>query len=262
MSRSRVRWLLLLILLLGWGLRLWRLDYQELRGDEVFGYFFSLRPFDDMVQATVDLQEPHPVASYVVQQEWLGWAGHSEFALRFSSVWFGLLAVVLLWRLAQALTLPTTTALLATLLLAISPYAVWHSQDARMYSMSLALHLVDDWLVTTPTAFLGHCLYRGQLVGAPYPLFQRLCAGGAEFVCRHAAVSHPRSKDFSLFSRRRKTKVFTTIIRTLYFDQLVDFAGDDCLFLWAVVIAGAGDADQLSWQWRFAGHGRYGAPRR
>lgn len=147
MSRSRVRWLLLLILLLGWGLRLWRLDYQELRGDEVFGYFFSLRPFDDMVQATVDLQEPHPVASYVVQQEWLGWAGHSEFALRFSSVWFGLLAVVLLWRLAQALTLPTTTALLATLLLAISPYAVWHSQDARMYSMSLALTTASTWLM-------------------------------------------------------------------------------------------------------------------
>jgi hypothetical protein len=139
--------LLLLILLLGWGLRLWRLDYQELRGDEVFGYFFSLRPFDDMVQATVDLQEPHPVASYVVQQEWLGWAGHSEFALRFSSVWFGLLAVVLLWRLAQALTLPTTTALLATLLLAISPYAVWHSQDARMYSMSLALTTASTWLM-------------------------------------------------------------------------------------------------------------------
>jgi hypothetical protein len=139
--------LLLLILLLGWGLRLWRLDYQELRGDEVFGYFFSLRPFDDMVQATVDLQEPHPVASYVVQQEWLGWAGHSEFALRFSSVWFGLLAVVLLWRLAQALTLPTTTALLATLLLAISPYTIWHSQDARMYSMSLALTTASTWLM-------------------------------------------------------------------------------------------------------------------
>ena len=147
MSRSRVRWLLLLILLLGWGLRLWRLDYQELRGDEVFGYFFSLRPFDDMVQATVDLQEPHPVASYVVQQEWLGWAGHSECALRFSSVWFGLLAVVLLWRLAQALTLPTTTALLATLLLAISPYTIWHSQDARMYSMSLALTTASTWLM-------------------------------------------------------------------------------------------------------------------
>lgn len=147
MSRPMVRGLLLLTLLLGWGLRLWRLDYQELRGDEVFGYFFSLRAFADMAQATVDLQEPHPVASYVVQQGWLGWAGHSEFALRFSSAWFGLLAIVLLWRLARALALTPATALLATLFLAISPYAIWHSQDARMYSLSLALTTASTWLM-------------------------------------------------------------------------------------------------------------------
>lgn len=147
MSRRRIRALLLLTLLLGWGLRLWRLDYQELRGDEVFGYFFSLRPFDDLVQATVDLQEPHPVASYVVQQYWLAWAGHSEFALRFTSLWFGLIAVALLWRLARALALTGNAALLATLLLALSPYAIWHSQDARMYSMSLALTTASTWLM-------------------------------------------------------------------------------------------------------------------
>ncbi|MEZ4725829.1 MAG: glycosyltransferase family 39 protein [Caldilineaceae bacterium] len=147
MKRALVRGLLLLTLLVGWGLRLWRLDYQELRGDEVFGYFFSLRPVADMVQATVDLQEPHPIASYVVQQQWLAWAGHSEFALRFTSAWFGLLAVALLWRLARALDLARSAALLATLLLAISPYAIWHSQDARMYSMSLALTTASTWLM-------------------------------------------------------------------------------------------------------------------
>lgn len=147
MKRGHVRLLLLVIVLLGWGLRLWRLDNQELRGDEVFGYFFSLRPMADMVQATIELQEPHPIASYLVQQRWLAWVGHSEFALRFSSVWFGLLAVALLWRLATALLLPPGTGLLATLLLASSPYAIWHSQDARMYSMSLALTTASTWLM-------------------------------------------------------------------------------------------------------------------
>lgn len=147
MKRGHVRLLLLVVILLGWGLRLWRLDDQELRGDEVFGYFFSLRPLDDMVQATIELQEPHPIASYLVQQRWLAWAGHSEFALRLPSAWFGLLAVALLWRLASSLLLPPPTALLATLLLASSPYAIWHSQDARMYSMSLALTTASTWLM-------------------------------------------------------------------------------------------------------------------
>lgn len=147
MKRSYARVLLLLILLLSWGLRLWRLDYQELRGDETFGYFFSLRPLEDMVQATIALQEPHPIAGYVLQHHWLAWAGHREFALRFTSVWFGLLAVALLWRLARALLLAPGVALVATLLLAVSPYAIWHSQDARMYSMSLALTTASSWLM-------------------------------------------------------------------------------------------------------------------
>ena len=73
--------------------------------------------------------------------------GPSEFALRFTAVWFGLLAVALLWRLARALDFTPSTALLTTFLLTISPYAIWHSQDARMYSMSLALTTASTWLM-------------------------------------------------------------------------------------------------------------------
>ena len=146
MKRSWHRPLLLLLLLVAFGLRVWRLDDQELRGDEVFGYFFSLRPLPDIVAATVELHEPHPVASYYLQHFWLGWAGHSEFALRFTSLWFGVLTVALLYALGQGLLTPVA-ALLGTLLLTLSPYAIWHSQDARMYSMSLALTIASTLLM-------------------------------------------------------------------------------------------------------------------
>ena len=144
--QSPIRILLPLILLLSFALRLYRLDFQELRGDEAFGYFFSLRPLDDLIPATVALKEPHPVASYFVQHVWLGWAGHSEFALRFLNVWFGTLAVALLYRLGRRLELASLACYVATFLFATSPYAIWHSQDARMYSMSLALTLTSTWL--------------------------------------------------------------------------------------------------------------------
>ncbi|MEZ4620327.1 MAG: hypothetical protein R2867_33145 [Caldilineaceae bacterium] len=68
--------------------------YQELRGDEAFGYFFSLRTLPDIVQTTIALQEPHPVASYYLQHGWLAWTGaqgggQGEFALRFPGlVWY------------------------------------------------------------------------------------------------------------------------------------------------------------------------------
>lgn len=144
MNARSTRVALLGVLLLAFALRVYLLDNQELRGDEAFGYFFSLRAPGDMVAATLELQEPHPVGSYWLQHGWLAAAGHSEFALRFLSVWFSVLAVALLARLARTLGLAPMTALLAALLVAVSPYAVWHAQDARMYSMSLALTVASS----------------------------------------------------------------------------------------------------------------------
>lgn len=144
-TRTQTRTWLLLVLLLAFSLRVAGLDAQELRGDEAFGYFFSLRPPAEIVEQTLVLREPHPVASYLLQNAWLDLAGHSEFALRFVSAWFGVLAVALIARLARSLGMGALPTLVAALLLALSPYAIWHSQDARMYSMSLALTLASTW---------------------------------------------------------------------------------------------------------------------
>lgn len=128
-------------LLAAFALRVFRLGAQELRGDEAFGYFFTRNSYLEIVTETLALREPHPVLSYFVQKAWMAAAGTSEFALRFGGVFFGVLAVALLYRLIVDENLPPITAVVGALLLAISPYAIWHSQDARMYSMSMALTL-------------------------------------------------------------------------------------------------------------------------
>jgi 4-amino-4-deoxy-L-arabinose transferase-like glycosyltransferase len=146
-TRQPAPWILYLALaatlLVAFGLRVTRLGQQELRGDEAFGYFFSQRSFAQIVDATLALQEPHPVASYFVQRPWVGLAGDSEFSLRFLGVAFGVLAVALIYRLGRRLGFAPGASILAAGLLAISPYAIWHSQDARMYAMSLALTLAS-----------------------------------------------------------------------------------------------------------------------
>ncbi len=147
------------VVLVAFGLRAFRLGYQELRGDEALGRLFSLESLPKLVRQTIELAEPHPVASYVVQGEWLKLAGHTEFALRFVSAWFGVLAVALIYRLARRLGLGKGAAALAGGLLAISPYAIWHSQDARMYSISLALTLAS-------TLLMLEALARAPSVGA------------------------------------------------------------------------------------------------
>lgn len=102
-SKNLLRLIALGALLLAFLLRVYWLDHQELRGDEAFGYFFVQRTYADMIEATVALAEPHPVGSYFVLKPWLSLAGDGEFALRFPSVWFGVLAVALTLRLALRL---------------------------------------------------------------------------------------------------------------------------------------------------------------
>ena len=137
---------LLGLLLVAFALRVYRLGYQELRGDEAFGYFLSRYSYADIVRRTLSLQEPHPVAAYFVSRAWMAWAGDSEFALRFVGLCWSVLAVALLYRMACALGLSRAVGMLGAALLALSPYAIWHSQDARMYNMSLALTLASTWL--------------------------------------------------------------------------------------------------------------------
>jgi len=179
-NRSLTRITHLAVLLLAFALRVYRLGYQELRGDEVFGYFFSLRPVDDIVRATIELHEPHPVASYFVEKAWLGVAGQSEFALRFVSVWFSLLAVALLYRLGRRLNLTPPVATIAMLLMSISPYVIWHAQDARMYSMSLALTtastlLMLEWLAANRSqSTLREVGGATPLTGIPVPTSRRV----------------------------------------------------------------------------------------
>jgi len=119
---------LLILILIAFSLRLFLLDFQELRGDEAFGYFFSQHTYSAIIQNTFDLQEPHPIASYFAQKAWITWAGDSEFALRFISVWFSTLAVALLYRLARMLKLDLSTTLVAMALMTITSSLVgWPS---------------------------------------------------------------------------------------------------------------------------------------
>ena len=137
---------ILAIILAGFALRLFLLDFQELRGDETFGFLFSLNSLDTIVKQTLALREPHPVGSYFLQHAWYLIAGTSEFALRSITALAGTAAIPLVFRLARQLRLGAPVALSGSLLMAASAYAIWHSQDARMYTLSLALTLATTVL--------------------------------------------------------------------------------------------------------------------
>jgi uncharacterized membrane protein len=157
-----VRVCMLGILLIAIALRAYHLGYQEISGDEAFSYFFSLPAPREIIQATIELGERNPPGGFLILKAWMDLAGRSEFALRFVGLWFGVLAVALLYRLCRQLALPVPTSMLAAGLLALSPFAVAYSQSPRAYSASLALGIASTVLAVQvlkqkrPSTWLGY----------------------------------------------------------------------------------------------------------
>lgn len=77
----------------------------------------------------------------IAMRPWINLTGASSFALRFSSLLFGLLAVPLTYALGRRL-LGATVGLVGATLAALSPHLVWYSQEAKMYAIILALALL------------------------------------------------------------------------------------------------------------------------
>jgi mannosyltransferase len=142
----------LLLTLLAFFLRVYRLDFVSLRGDEAFTVIFVQRTWEGLWKGIRTI-EPNPPLLYLALRIWIVLAGATEFATRYFSAFFGVLCVPLLYRMAREMfTSPPQSssaspekekiAFFAAALIAINPYQVWHSQDVRNYTMWPALSLL------------------------------------------------------------------------------------------------------------------------
>jgi 4-amino-4-deoxy-L-arabinose transferase-like glycosyltransferase len=128
---------LLGILALAFWLQLYRLNEVSLRGDEAFSVTFARQDLGEVWRGLLRT-EPHPPLFYTTLHYWMLAAGQSELSVRFVSVFFGLLTVAVTYSLSRSLHADKHVALLAALLVALNPYLVWQSQDARMYTLLTA----------------------------------------------------------------------------------------------------------------------------
>ena len=139
-DRQSLRAVVLIAVLTGFALRLYRLDSQEL--DKLEGVVYGLRhfTFSQLVQLAFDwegfLLLP---ASFWLQNVWLGITGPSEFAIRSLSAFCSVLAVPLTYRIAADIRIGTFATLAAVLLAAVNAYAIWHTQLVLHHSLGLAL---------------------------------------------------------------------------------------------------------------------------
>jgi len=145
----RVAWFtaLDLIILTAFALRVFRLDFQSLWYDEAFSAY--LAQFDLATLTARTAADIQPPLYYYLLHFWIALAGDpsassGEFALRFLSLFFGVLTIPLLYITARRL-FDRAVAFIAALLVTISPLYVWYAQEARMYTLITFLLLLSSY---------------------------------------------------------------------------------------------------------------------
>ncbi len=130
----------LLILLVGFALRLYHLGYESLWYDETVSVLLARKSLPALTAHTAG--DIHPPLYYYLLHFWIRLAGSSEFSLTFLSLAFGVLLIPLLFYLGRRLY-GAKIGLLGALLLTLSPFNLWYSQEVRMYTLGASLGLIS-----------------------------------------------------------------------------------------------------------------------
>jgi uncharacterized membrane protein len=133
------------ILLISFGLRAYQLGHQSLRGDEGSTYIFSTEALAELLKL-LKTTEFHPPLYYSLMHGWLSLAGHTEYALRFTSAIIGVLLVASVATLGRML-LDYRLGLVTALFVGLNPYHILYAQDARSYPLATLLGVLSTMVL-------------------------------------------------------------------------------------------------------------------
>lgn len=127
--------ILIFIILVGFFLRVINLD-QSLWLDEAISTLAVKENSLNNLVTQFLLGDFHPPFYYIILWLWTRIFGFSEVAVRSPSVIFGILSIFITYFIGKKL-FDQKVALIAALLMAVSPLLIYYSQEARMYSLNI-----------------------------------------------------------------------------------------------------------------------------
>src|SRR5690606_29589650 len=130
-------WLVVLIALVGAGLRLFMLEKQGMWLDETFSVWLANQSLGQMLQWIVKIDQ-HPPLYYLLLHGWIARSGDTAYYVRLLSVLFGVATIPVIYLIGKRLS-GSVVGLAAAVLLAFSPFHIRFAQEARMYTL-LALN--------------------------------------------------------------------------------------------------------------------------
>jgi uncharacterized membrane protein len=127
---------LLIVLILAVAIRLVDLPGKSLWYDELQSVTFSSLSVQELIR-TLHTFDTHPPLYYIQLHFWL-LLGNSDWWIKLNSVVWSVLTLVMIFLLSKDL-FNSKLALVASLVFAVSPLAVFYAQEARMYSLLMFL---------------------------------------------------------------------------------------------------------------------------
>lgn len=128
--------LITLVFVISFLLRFYRLGLHDFWFDEIFSVNYSAEPWHNW----------NAPLYWIFLHFWAKICGVSEFSLRFPSMLCSFLTTGLVFLLGKEL-FDKKTAILAALLISLSPFHLWYAQEARDYSMVLFFGTLSSYFL-------------------------------------------------------------------------------------------------------------------
>ncbi len=129
---SRTTLTLAAILLLGLCLRTYDLGNESIWVDEAISIAWAKLDLSQIMKKTA--RDVHPPLHAIILHFWVDLFGESEFPARFPSAIFGFVAIFMIYKVGS-LIFDEQTGILSSLILGLSVFHIYYSQEARMYSL-------------------------------------------------------------------------------------------------------------------------------
>ncbi len=165
---------IVLLALVAFAVRAISLDAQSLWRDEVDAMRFATASLDEVL-SNFTRQGWNGPLYFLILRGWIALTGVSEYAMRFLSLFFGVLCVPLVYALGRRL-FNSQTGLFAALLVSTSPYLTWYSQEVKMYTLVPLLALLAIYALRRAVEGDGWYWWGVQVVATGLAVYTHIIA--------------------------------------------------------------------------------------
>ncbi len=137
-QNKKIYFILALIILAGFFLRIDNLTSQSIWFDEAFSIYHSQQDLAHVI----NLKDSSPPLYYLLLHFWIGFFGNSEFAVRLLSVLFGTALIAAIFLISSHI-FNKKVGIVSAVLVAVLPSHIYFAQEARAYALLSLLSLLS-----------------------------------------------------------------------------------------------------------------------